>query len=249
MQDIVRLRSAIIGLIGFAALEEELLLADSATGEAESGSPLRWAAVPLVVHNSKFRRQQVERLEAIQQNEEPRTFAEIDHTSEETYRSCCTATVREALEQSRQTTRALIDKFAATSDDDLLDPSRHPWLGGRMLWLQIVVRGFWHPIGHLGEYYLAHDEPARALALQTQASAFAEYVGASDMAQGMANYNLACAQARCGFADEALLTLSKAVRLNPDLLANVRRDADFERLRRGGQLDQLLAESEPAPAP
>jgi hypothetical protein len=195
------------------------------------------------------RRQQGERLEAIERGEHPPTFAEIDHTSEETYRSYCAATVREALAQSRQTTRTLIDKLAATSDEDLLEPSRHPWLGGRMLWLQIVVRGFWHPTGHLGEYYLAHDEPIRALALQSHAAAFAEYLAAPDMAQGMAYYNLACAQAKCDLADEALLTLSKAVQLNLDLLAKVRRDADLEGLRRGGQLDELLAVSAPSPAP
>jgi hypothetical protein len=248
MRDIVRLRQAIVGLIGFAALEEELLLTDSA-GAAEVGNPQKWAAVPLVVHNSEFRRQQVQRLEAIARGEQPPAFAEIDHTSEETYRRCCAATEHEALEQSRVMSRALIDRLAAISDDDLLDPSRHPWLNGRMLWLQIVVRGFWHPTGHLGEYYLAHDEPARALALQSQASAFAEYVGAPDTAQAMADYNLACAQARCDLADEALLSLGKAVRLNPDLLANVRRDADLESLRQSGRLDPLLAVSAPTPAP
>jgi hypothetical protein len=249
MQDIARLRSAIVGLIGFAALEEELLLARTGATASEGGSPQKWAAVPLVVHNSQFRHQQVERLDAIQRDEEPSTFAEIDHTSEETYRSCCAATVSEALEQSRLTSRAIVDRLAATSDSDLLDPSRHPWLGGRMLWLQIVVRGFWHPTGHLGEYYLAHEQAPRALALQSQASAFAEYVGAPDMAQGMADYNLACAQARCDLVDKALLTLRKAVRLNRDLVANVRRDADLEGLRRGGQLDVLLAANVPGPPP
>lgn len=249
MPDIVRLRLAIIGLIGFAALEEELLLAGAGATAAEGSSPRKWAAISVVMHNSEFRRQQVARLDAIQRDEEPPVFAEIDHTSAETYIGCCAATIREALEQTRLTSRALVDRLAVTLDDDLLDPSRHPWLGGRMLWLQIIVRGFWHPMGHLGEYYLTHDEPARALALQSEASAYAEYAGAPAMAQGMAEYNLACAQARCDLTDEALLGLSKAVRLNPDLLANVRRDADLEGLRRGGQLDHLLAVSAQARAP
>ena len=47
-----------------------------------------------------------------------------------------------------------------------------------MLWLQIVVRGFWHPTGHLGDYYLAHGQPGRAVALQAQGLAMARYLGA-----------------------------------------------------------------------
>jgi len=37
----------------------------------------------------------------------------------------------------------LIDGMWALPDEDLLDPARHPWLNGRLLWLQIIVRGFW----------------------------------------------------------------------------------------------------------
>jgi hypothetical protein len=240
MPDILRLRSAIIGLIGFAALEEELLLLGTSASAPESGSPQSWAAAPLVAHNSDFRRQQVERLDAVRRGETPPTFAEVDHASEETYETFRAATVSEALDRSRLTSAALVDALVAISDDDLLEPARHSWLRGRMLWLQVAVRGFWHPSGHLGDYYIAHDEPRRALALQSQASAFADYLGAPAMVRGMADYNLACAQARCGLAVEAVLTVGKAVELNPDLLANVRRDADLEGLRQGGYLDQLL---------
>jgi hypothetical protein len=136
----------------------------------------------------------------------------------------------------------LIDGVSSTSDEDLLDPSRHPWLGGRKLWLQLVVRGFWHPTGHLGEYYLAHGQAHRAVALQSQAVAVAEYLGAPDEARGMAHYNLACAQARAELADDALRTLGEAIGLNSDVLANAIRDADLAPLRAGGRLDALLVQ-------
>jgi hypothetical protein len=32
----------------------------------------------------------------------------------------------------------------------MTDPSRNPWLRGRQLWLQIVVRGFWRLRGKIG---------------------------------------------------------------------------------------------------
>lgn len=55
--------SAVTGLIGFAAAEEQRLLAVAPAGE--EGDPACWAALPVVAHNSEFRAQQVHRLRAI----------------------------------------------------------------------------------------------------------------------------------------------------------------------------------------
>ena len=68
--------------------------------------------------------------------------------------------------------------MAAHGDDDLVDPSRHHWLHGRPLWLQIVVRGFCHPTGHVADYYLGHSRPGRAVALQQHMLATTRYLGA-----------------------------------------------------------------------
>jgi hypothetical protein len=50
----------------------------------------------------------------------------------------------------------------------------------------------------------------------------------------MAGYNLACAQARAGQPDQAARTLAEAIKANPDLQANARRDPDLEVLREAG---------------
>jgi len=78
-----QLKSAIIGLLGFAATEEQVLLAGSRA--AETGSPQRWAAPPVVAHNTEFKAQQVQRLWAIGQSRVPPDFAEVDHASSEVY--------------------------------------------------------------------------------------------------------------------------------------------------------------------
>jgi hypothetical protein len=240
MTDALAVRSAIIGLLGGTAVEEELLLA-AARADAGPGSPARWAAVPLIAHNTEFKRQQVQRLEAIRLGHAPPAFAEIDHRSDEVYRRYRQQPADLVARASREVTAALIDGLGAIGDDDLLDPSRHPWLAGRQLWLQIIVRGFWHPMGHLGDYYIAHAAPARAAGLQSHAVAVAEYLKAPDPARGMAYYNLACAQAQAGLRSQAPGTLRQAITLNADLMANVRRDADLADLRDSGQLDALLA--------
>ncbi len=75
--------SAITGLIGLAATEEQRLLAEAPAGEA--GDPASWAALPVVAHNTEFRAQQVHRLRAILAGRVPEEFAEIDHTAPEVY--------------------------------------------------------------------------------------------------------------------------------------------------------------------
>lgn len=195
------LRSAIIGLVGFAAAEEQMLLAAAPADEA--GDPRCWAALPVIAHNTEFKHQQVLRLQAVRLGQVPPEFAEIDHASAQTYRGYAAIPAHEVAEDSSRVTGELVDGLNLVGDGDLRDPSRHQWLRGRELWLQVIVRGFWHPTGHLGEYYLAHAQPDRALALAMHAVVTASYLGAPDPARGMASYNLACAQARANLPDQA----------------------------------------------
>jgi hypothetical protein len=241
MDDVLQLRTAIVGLLGFASVEEELLLAGVGRIAGEKGSPDCWAAGPLVAHNTDFKRQQVQRLNAIRRGKMPPEFTEVDHNSDDVYRSYSQRSPDEVNRDSREVTAALVDGLSAISDDDLLDPSRHPWLRGRQLGLQIIVRGFWHPTGHIGEYYLRHDQPGRAADLQAQAVAVACYLRAPDTARGMAHFNLACAQAQSQRPADAVGSLREAIALNPDLRANASRDADLADLRASGQLDLLLS--------
>jgi hypothetical protein len=239
MTGILPLRSAVVGLLCLARAEEELLLAAS-RGTTEPGSPDNWAAVPLLAHNAEFKSQQVQRLAAVQRGETPPVFGEIDHRSADVYRQYGRPPASEVTRHGRQVTAALIDLLGAICDEDLLEPDRNPWLAGRQLWLQVIVRGFWHPMGHLGDFYLGHGQAGRAVDLQAHAVDTAGYLDAPAPVRGMAHYNLACAQARSELIGEALASLSQAVELNPALRANVSRDADLVVLREAGQLTALL---------
>jgi hypothetical protein len=243
MDDARSLRTVITGLLGFAAAEEEMLLTAPAaieTGDVDAGGPHRWAAVPLLAHNTEFKFQQSERVRAILSGQTPPEFGDIDHASPDVYAAYASRALDDVVADTRGTTTSLLDGVRALSDEDLLDPSRHPWLRGRMLWLQIIVRGFWHPAGHLGEYYLSHGQPARALALAEHAVATASYLDAPAAGRGMASYNLACAQAGAGLLDESAAAVSEAIALNPDLRANAIRDSDLTAVREGGGLAALL---------
>ncbi len=224
----VDLRRAVTGLLSFAAAEEQMLLLS--WGE-DRGSPDNWAAVPLVAHNNQFKTEQAERLRCVLSGQVPPAYGEIDHSSAAVYQGYLAQPPDAVLAACRQVAAQLIDGTWAVPDEDLLDPARHPWLNGRLLWLQVVVRGFWHPTGHLGDYYLAHGQPERAVALQEQGLAMARYLDAPAPAAGMAGYSLACAQARAGDTDQAARALAEAIEANPDLRANASRDPDLKVVR------------------
>jgi hypothetical protein len=240
MSTTAQLRAVVVGLIAFAAAEEEVLLASANSDVADPGNERRWAAVPTVAHNTEFKAQQAERITAVLASCAPPTFGEIDHRSPGVYRRYAARTAVAVASESRQVTASLIDGAVALGDDDLVDPTRHRWLNGRSLWLQIVVRGFWHPTGHVADYYLGHGQQARAVALQEHMLATTRYLGASDQVAGMAAYSLACAQAVAGSTEDAARTLAEAIALNPDVRANADRDQDLESLRGNGQLAAIL---------
>jgi hypothetical protein len=242
MSATAQLRAVVTGLIAFAAAEEEMLLASAASDIAVSGDERRWAASPTVAHNTEFKAQQRERITAVLAGSAPPTFGEIDHGSPAVYGRYAARTVAAVAGESRQVTASLLDGVRALADDDLVDPSRHPWLNGRSLWLQVIVRGFWHPTGHVADYYLRHRQQGRAVALQEHTLATARYLDAPNQVAGMAAYSLACAQAASGRTQDAARTLAEAITLNPDVRANASRDPDLESLRGSGQLAALLAE-------
>ena len=176
----VALRSTVAGLLSLAAAEELILLAATAYRAAsEEGGPDRWAAVPLVAHNNHFKRQQAERLAALAAGQVPATYGDTDHSSAEVYRQYAAQPAAAVMTECRQVSAELIDRMWALTEEDLLEEARHPWLNGRLLWLQIIVRGFWHATGHLGDYNLAHDQPERAIALQANVLGTARYLRAN----------------------------------------------------------------------
>jgi tetratricopeptide (TPR) repeat protein len=240
MNDTRELRAGITGLIAFVGVEEEMLLASLPDGRREEGSPERWAATPLIGHNSEFKRQQVQRLEAVRKGVSPPSFAEIDHKDEQLYGRFVAMSDEVVAQQCRLGTRALIEEMWAVSDEDLCDPSRNLFLAGRELWLQVVVRGFWHPSGHLGDYYISHGREAEAIRLQERAVATGALLCVPAPAQAMALYNLACAQARAKRPGAAVESLREALELNDQLRTNAARDFDLACLRQAGLLEYLL---------
>jgi len=214
-----------------AGAEEGALLELSPADRQPSGSARAWSFTATVAHNSEFKRQQVVRLRAVHSRETPPEFAETDHGSDAVYAGFAALPWEAVLQDSRATTAALIDSLWAVEHEDLTRPERLPWLRGRPLWLQVVVRGFWHPGGHLSECLMRSDQGESALRLHRAGVALAEAVDLPPPARGMAQYSLACAQALSGDLAASLTSIGRAVELNSDLALNARRDPDLASAR------------------
>jgi tetratricopeptide (TPR) repeat protein len=237
MTGIDGLRAAVTGLIAEAVAAEAVLLAE--TGPAlpnPAGSPEDWAAAAVIAHNTDFRRQQVQRLRAVRCGRVPPEFSDVDHRSVALHAELAALPVDAVGRDSWRVAGELAEEMRLVSHEDLVEPDRNAWLRGRQLWLQVVVRGFWHPTGHLGEYYRRRGQPDRAIGLAARGVATADYLGAPAAARGLAAYNLACANACAGRLDEAATALSSAITLNPDVYANALRDSDLAALRARGML-------------
>jgi hypothetical protein len=239
MTDTRALRTAIVGLLRCAATEDELLLVSTADRD-DAGSAERWAPKPTVAHNTEFKRQQVLRLEAVLQQQPPPEFAEINHACEESYRRYAEMSPAVITDDGRRTTNDLVDALLRLTDADLTDPARHAWLRGRPIWLQIIVRGFWHPMGHDGDWYVANDMVERGVALRRNAVATAEYLRAPDAARGMVWYSLACTYAVAGTTEMAVEALEHAAALNDDLRARIATEPDLEALRQERRVAALV---------
>ena len=110
------LRRAVTGLLSFAAEEQALLAADAFGPGSGGGSPDRWAAVPLVAHNNQFKSQQAERIGCLLNRRVPPAYQEIDHTSEEVYRSYLAQLPEVVLAGCRRVCAELADGTWANPD-------------------------------------------------------------------------------------------------------------------------------------
>jgi hypothetical protein len=223
--DAADLRRSVAGLLGFAAASEEGLLAavrfrgvgSSVAGGADG--PGSWGAVPVVAHNNHFKDQQAERLRAVLAGREPPSFGEIDHSS--AFSEYRTQALDQVLPGCRRVTAELVDGTWAVSDSDLLDPGRHSWLRGRMLWLQIVVRGMsetttWGTAIPLARWRCTRTRWRRHGTWARRRRPWAWLCTA-----------LRVLEARVGRLEEAASSLASAIAANGDLRANAGRDPDL----------------------
>lgn len=138
-----------MGLAAFAGAEDEVLL--DAAPIAEDANAQLWSAAALPAHLTGFGQQQLQRPEAAAERRVPPELGEIDHGSEVPWRAYGSRPAGEMLAESRHATRRLVEQVAEPRRRTCPVPPQTLARGPAAL-ARVVVRGFWHPTGHIASH-------------------------------------------------------------------------------------------------
>ena len=239
-----KLRAGILELLALMRAEERHFEAGLPAAErSEEGTAERWAARAVLAHVTDFKREQVVRLRAAADGSEPPPFPAVEHRDPAVYADYACRSWEHVSADAESTSRALCDRTGQLDDANLFTPGVHPWLHGRALWAQVLVRGVWHASAHLHQHLAEHGHLDRVVALQRCLYHAATDAGIPDEPGGrpFAVYNLACAHALAGDLESGLERLAEAVRLDPNLAAAASADPDLGRLHRHPRFDEIIS--------
>jgi hypothetical protein len=226
------LRTAVIGLLDHMRGQERHFEAALSDAErSEDGSPERFGARAVLAHVTDFKREQVERVEAAIRSVDPPERTELD--ADAAYAAYLSRGWDEVSADAEQTATRLRAGTEAIEEAQLFTAGIYPWLRGRALWAQILVRGVWHPSAHLHQYLAEHDHVDRVVLLQQGLVDAATELQIPDVPGGrpFALYNLACAHALAGEVEQTLARLAETIRVDPGRAESARSDPDFALLR------------------
>ncbi len=238
------LRAGIVSLLEHMRSEERLFEQRlSAAERTREGTPTQWSAKAVLAHIAEFRAEQIVRLEAARDGAEPPEFPLRDHADQALYAANAARSWEDVGAAAEHTSARLAELTETLDDHVLFTAGVFPWLRGRALWAQVLVRGVWHPSAHLHQYLAERGHFERVVELQESVLDAATRVGIPNSPGGrpFALYNLACARSLVGEIEPALDELAEAVRLDPALAAAARDDDDLRTVRADARFETALA--------
>lgn len=238
------LRAGIVSLLEHMRSEEQFFEQRLSGAErAREGVATQWSAKAVLAHVAEFRAEQIVRLEAARDGAEPPEFPLRDHADRRLY-AAYTARSWEQVGAAVEDSATRLAELTAELDDHVLFTAGvFPWLRGRALWAQVLVRGVWHPSAHLHQYLAERGHFERVVELQESVLAAATRAGIPNTPGGrpFALYNLACARSLAGDIEPALDELAEAVRLDPTLAAAARGDDDLRTVRTDARFETAVS--------
>jgi tetratricopeptide (TPR) repeat protein len=223
-----QLKPTLIDLVGRAQVDQRALLADLSDQERnQESAPDRWSIKDTLVHIAFWKRRQSERLSAARQGTVPDQGEHFEQANARVFEEWRDRPWPAVIDESERAYDELIERIQAADDDDLVDPNRFEWQGGRSLVSSIVGNGIWHPLAHIAQFYVERGDLSRATRLQEELTELLGQYGDELTSRGEALYNLACFYSTSGQLDKALALLPEALRLRPDLLEWSKEDTDL----------------------
>ncbi len=212
---------------------------------AVEGQLDNWAIKNILIHVALWDERMGHSLQAIARGQPPKiydNYQEINNQDFETHRQDTWEQVLALIESAQQ---ALLEGLQALDEPHFL---RNDALLGnqeRPTWFRISGTCITHPMLHMCEYYVSHDQAQRALEMVIDLSARLSYLDESDQWQGMVIYNQACYYALAGHKARAIQMVRQALSLDAGLVEWSKQDPDLESLRQELEFQALYA-SEPA---
>ena len=223
-----QLKNGVIDLLGRAQFDQRELLAALTDHErAAIGTADHWSVKDVVLHIAFWKNREVERLAAAARGETPVDLEHYNQVNARVFEEWRERPWLAVIDESERVFDALVAQVRAFDPDALADPNRYEWQNGRSLLSSLVGNGFWHPESHIAQCYIDRGDLPRATRLQEDLTEQLGQYGDQLAPRGEALYNLACFYAVSGQADQALALLPEALRLQPDLVAWSKEDADL----------------------
>jgi hypothetical protein len=228
-----RLIPALAGLLCRARSAEDAMVAGLSPAERSAAGTLdRWSAKDLIAHVTSWHANLVEMLEAILRGETPSPRPDVHQVNARTFAENAARPWEQVLVDAGATFDRLSELLPQFSDEAMLEPERYPWRKGQPLAPTVVLRLYWHPMLHLGEFYVQRDDRASAEALRADLLRAADELAWVPPLRGQTLYMVACSSVVLGEQAAALAALRESLALAPSLTQWSQQDPSLASLRR-----------------
>ena len=234
------LRERLQSLLQLANEEERTFITGLDKKERiETGKIDKWSAKDIIAHIVYWNDYTVSNILATLRNENPDVRGDFNKINAEVFEVNKNKSWDDIIADLERVHNSAIECVKTIPDEMLVDSNTLPWQEGKTLWRIIAGSVYVHPIAHLAEYYFNRGDSNYAVKLHEQSATLARELSDSPEWLGVVIYNLACGYALSNQHKRAINELSKALKLNPDLIEWSKKDSDLDSIRKHNDYKSL----------
>jgi len=233
------LKTRLIQLLELGRSFQQQFIADlDPAARTAAGTWEDWSVKDELAHIIAWQLNTLARLAALLHDEPVPDFSDYQAINRSIYDTNRDRTLAEIVAEGDRAYTDFTALIQSLSDDDLARPFYYSEEKSTTLMSQIAGNCLEHPVLHYADYFRRHGDLTKALQVyETSVAAVADW----PEQYGAARYNLACFYALNGQVEQAIVALSEALRLRPDLVDWSKQDTDLVALRDNAAYQALYA--------